>query len=148
MDFHKSCPVSFNTITVSNRIEVIHPHRRGKHILYLLKIVQIYTLPHSLRKIGDSAFEQSYFYETVLPDSLEEIGKSAFIYCTMRDSLTVPNSVKTIGNFALAFNYMKKAVLPQNLERIGNGLFKGEISGLFPGIYILRIGSLTKKIIV
>lgn len=61
------------------------------------------TLPATLEKIGESAFEgNSGLTEIVIPEGVTEIGDRAFTGCSSVTTITIPSTVTTIGNSAFA----------------------------------------------
>ena len=60
-----------------------------------------FSIPSTVRKIGEGAFEYSQNLTRVeLPEGLTEIGKSAFDRCKNLQSVTIPASVTAIGEGA------------------------------------------------
>ena len=65
--------------------------------------LQEITIPASVTRIGDAAFQVSGLMSVSLSEGLETIGKSAFYGCGMQE-ITIPGSVTSIGNGAFYFN--------------------------------------------
>ena len=98
------------------------------------------SLPHSLKRIGDSAFKESAIRgNLILPEGLEYIGSDAFCWCySLTGSLVIPNGIKAIpsthgwGTFrGCGFN--GNLTLPMGLTEIQSSAFadtkfKGELN--------------------
>ena len=94
------------------------------------------SLPHSLKRIGDFAFQVSAIRgNLVLPEGLEYIGEYAFNDCNgLTGSLTIPSGIKVISNGAfdhcgLTGNLNLPMGLTEIKERAFRGTkFKGELN--------------------
>ncbi len=86
------------------------------------------SLPASLKKIGDSAFEYSAIKGSLaLPEGLEYIGSSAFQYCYgLTGSLTIPSGIKIVnsGSFS-GCGFTGNLTLPMGLIEIQSVAFSG-----------------------
>lgn len=84
------------------------------------------TLPNSVTKIGESAFERCYNVKTItLSANVTEIGAKAFYYCQSMTDITIPDKVTTIGNSAFSdCRNLKSIVIPDSVTAIGNSAFK------------------------
>ena len=61
--------------------------------------LQFLSLPDSVIKIGDCAFEECYSLENVeFSTNIEEIGGCAFLNCLNLKHVYIPNSIKRIGD--------------------------------------------------
>ncbi|MGC7185986.1 leucine-rich repeat protein [Metamycoplasma hominis] len=95
---------------IGNDSEVIIPKEyQGKNITeignraFFNSVIQSVTIPSSIKKIGDYAFEYSQnLKDVVLNEGLEEIGQYVFFGSSLT-SVVIPNSTKKIGR--VAFNY-------------------------------------------
>lgn len=60
-----------------------------------------------------------------LPDTLKKIGDSAFEYIYIEDEITLPESLIYVGDYAfyLAEFYNNELYIPKNVEHIGKGAF-------------------------
>jgi hypothetical protein len=107
-------------------------------------------------RIGDSAFENRYLSELILPQHLTHIGNNAFSSVGSLSSLTIPGKVReigmnafqncaissltlradleTIGAYAFSSNSLEILMLPQGLRTIALGAFNGN------SIIIIEIG--------
>ena len=68
------------------------------------------TLPASLKRIGNRAFDRFPLESVELPDGLEEIGVEAF-ECSKLTGIKIPKTVKTIGDRAFYLNKNLKDVV-------------------------------------
>ena len=59
------------------------------------------TLPTTLKRIGDSAFQGCYVLSLMLPEGLESIGRYAFMYTENLNELRIPGTVTSFGYGAL-----------------------------------------------
>ena len=86
------------------------------------------SFPHSLKIIGDAAFDGSAIKSLVLPDGLEYLGARAFSGCpNLTGSLIIPNNIKEIGARAFWNSSMLNGnlTLPNGLKEIGEWAFYG-----------------------
>ena len=66
---------------------------------YDKKYIMSVTIPNSVRRIGDCAFQNCDSLTSVtIPNSVMYIGDWAFCGCDSLTSVTIPNSVKSIGS--------------------------------------------------
>jgi hypothetical protein len=80
------------------------------------------TIPNSVKRIGDRAFECNRLTSIVIPNSVETIGERAFAENHI-GNVTIPNSVKTIGNGAFSSNKLTNVVIPDSVKKIGEAAF-------------------------
>ena len=64
-----------------------------------------YTIPNSVTRIGDGAFEGCILEDITIPDSVTSIGDTAFQNCSHLTSITIPKSVTSISNGFCNFCY-------------------------------------------
>ena len=63
-----------------------------------------YTVPESVRIIGDNAFYNAEnLTQIVLPSQLDSIGHSGLFQCTGLTEITLPASLRVLGNYALCY---------------------------------------------
>ena len=65
----------------------------------------VYSIPSTVRNIGEDAFSYSNLTSITIPDSVTSIGSWAFTYCDSLTSITIPSSVTNIGDFAFYHCY-------------------------------------------
>lgn len=84
-----------------------------------------YTIPDTVKTIGDSAFEGCSLLENLtMPDGLTTIGSFAFNRCTSLNNVILPGSLTTIDNFAFSgCSSLKNVILPDTLTTIGSCAF-------------------------
>ena len=84
------------------------------------------SIPASLKKIGDYAFEGCNNLDGVsIFEGVEEIGESAFDCCAFT-VITIPSTVKTIGTGAFMSNTALESVyIGAGVKTIGNAAFQG-----------------------
>ena len=84
------------------------------------------TLPDTVTKIGNTAFNSTPLEEIKLSANLEYIGDSAFGHCTMLSSIDFPETLTHIGNYAFTdcCNYaFKEVTIPDSVTYIGYNAF-------------------------
>ena len=88
------------------------------------------VFPNSIRRIGDSCFEEcSYLQKVVLPNSDIEISSSCFAGCTSLQNVVLPKNLKTIAeNLFKDCTALKTITLPDSIETIYKDAFQN--SGL------------------
>ncbi len=60
-----------------------------------------YSIPDSVKEIGESAFDNAVSLESIdIPNAVEIIGESAFINCSKLDNVLIPDSVVEVGENA------------------------------------------------
>ena len=86
-----------------------------------------YTIPNSVTRIGDSAFEDCTGLTSItIPNSVTSIGYVAFEDCTGLTSITIPNSVTSIeGKTFFGCTGLTSITIPNSVTRIGDGAFYG-----------------------
>ncbi len=84
-----------------------------------------YTIPNSVTRIGDDAFEYCLdLTGIVIPSSVTSIGSFAFRCCEQLTTLTIPNSVTRIGNGAFNACYgLTSVTIPGSVTEFGDSLF-------------------------
>ena len=86
-----------------------------------------YTIPDSVTKIGNYAFEHcSSLTSVTIPNSVTEIGSNAFAFCSSLTSVTIPNSVTEIGDFAFyGCSSLTSVTIPDSVTTLGDNPFAG-----------------------
>ena len=84
-----------------------------------------YTIPNSVRTIGDSAFCGCDSLTSInIPNSVRTIGDSAFMWCKSLANINIPNSVTTIGDSAFwGCDSLTNINIPNSVTTIGNSAF-------------------------
>lgn len=131
-----------NTFSSSPKLEKIKVDSKNKNyksvkgVLFNKKMTQLiqypaaksdtsYTIPDSVTKIKDNAFEHCINLETVkIPNTVKTIGNYSFFACEKIKSIKLPDSVKTIGRDAFFRCYELKSVrLSKNIKVIPENAF-------------------------
>lgn len=87
-------------------------YNKDKTILYYVrKDLTSYTIPDTVKTIGDYAFSNCTVLETVvIPDSVEIIGNYAFQKCQSLKNILIPRNVKEIGANAFIDSGLENAI--------------------------------------
>ena len=80
------------------------------------------TIPNRVTTIGDWAFHNSRLTNLTLSTSLQIIGDAAFFASWLTD-LTIPNNVTSIGNLAFSTSTLKTLIIPYGVTTIGEYAF-------------------------
>jgi len=90
-----------------------------------------YTIPNTVKSIGDGAFLDAPSVTSVtIPNSVTNIGDQAFSSCDSLASVTIGNSVTSIGVAAFSFCHSLTSVsIPDSVTNIKDGM--GWIGGAF-----------------
>lgn len=72
----------------------------GDYAFWATYIPSTFTIPNSVRTIGNKAFMGTKFVNLIIPDSTEWIGDQSFALCQSLASLTLPASLAHIGDEA------------------------------------------------
>ncbi|MBQ9067580.1 MAG: leucine-rich repeat protein [Eggerthellaceae bacterium] len=90
------------------------------------------TLPDTLKKIGNTAFQNAPLSSIVLPDSVEELGTGAFTGNEMYEhpdleQLVISKNLKNIPQAAFLSRVVDTIVIPEGVETIGRNAFGGSL---------------------
>lgn len=81
------------------------------------------SIPASVERIGDNAFNGSYLSGATIAEGVTEIGKYAFAYCALK-SITIPGSVRSMGEDAFACDEdLKSVTIKEGVTGIGDSAF-------------------------
>ncbi|MGN0213200.1 MAG: leucine-rich repeat domain-containing protein [Muribaculaceae bacterium] len=84
------------------------------------------SLPSTVTKIGDYAFDGCEGLKSVVMDGVETIGHWAFRNCYALENLTFGNNLTTIGNYCFDKNYkIVEITIPASTTLIGGFAFEG-----------------------
>ncbi len=80
----------------------------------------VYSIPSTVRNIGEDAFSNSNLTSITIPDSVTSIGSWAFTYCDGLTSITIPNSVRNIEDYTFAYSHSLTSItIPNSVTSIG-----------------------------
>ena len=84
-----------------------------------------YTVPDGVTEIGENAFDNCVYLETVsLPETVSVIGDSAFYHCTALKTMALPANLTEIGKYAFAgCGALTEIRIPASVEKIGKLAF-------------------------
>lgn len=84
-----------------------------------------FTIPNSVTKIADGAFEYCKNLTNVtIPNDMTSIGNNAFESCSGLTDITIPKSVRSIGDRAfLKCSKLTSIIIPDGVLRIGESSF-------------------------
>ena len=101
-----------------------NPLHSAKHFYVDNKEITNLIIPEDITSINDYAFYNCNFLTVTIPNTVESIGKSSFMFCSQVESISIPNSVTSIGERAFEQCYkLKSVVLPDNIKYISRGAF-------------------------
>ena len=83
-----------------------------------------YTIPNTVTRIGDGAFNKCNISSITIPESVISIGASAFMSCSNLTAITIPNSVTDIESYAFEDCYdLKSIILSESITKIDRNVF-------------------------
>lgn len=92
------------------------------------KITSLY-IPVGITSIGEAAFAECKFLESVSLNGVSEISDSAFAYCSCLKSVMLNEGLTSIGTCAFAYDENIETIdIPASVACLGGGLFKGCVS--------------------
>ncbi len=113
------------SITVKSDIDGVPVVELAKELFCGIMNITSVTVPETVAKIGDSAFEDCSSLETVIINSEKcQFGKSCFRGCTSLKSVNIPAKLNSIpqATFSGCIS-LSSAVIPETVEAIGNEAF-------------------------
>ena len=81
------------------------------------------NIPSSLRKLGESCFEDDKWLAVnplIIPEGIEEIPVRCFQWCDNLKKIVLPSSLKTIDMLAFYYARVKEMNFPEGLDSIGS----------------------------
>jgi len=86
------------------------------------KKLTVVTLPSSLVRIGDYAFDENLLTGIRIPDGVISIGNYAFNNNNL-NNVSIGSSVASIGQWAFSRNRLTSVTIPDSVSSIGDGAF-------------------------
>lgn len=84
----------------------------------------VFHIPHTVKSISSSAFNDCLLKRIYFPDSLRQIKNDVFIACINLDSVILPKNLKTIGSSAFyGCTNLQYILLPDSISEISSELF-------------------------
>lgn len=83
------------------------------------------TMPESVTKIGNNAFQETSLESITIGANVREIGDEAFIYSVLLKTVTMSSKVEKIGKRAFAQSVVENVTLGEGVKEIGYEAFKG-----------------------
>ncbi len=99
---------------------------KTKVIAAPIRDLREYSIPITVKEIGDYGLAYTELGSDTLPDSIEAIGNSGLYGAGPEDaSLVLPASLKNVGNYAFGESKFKSIKFGVNVEEIGSEIFQG-----------------------
>lgn len=112
-------PQNFNENLVFDVTEI------GDEALKDCTLLQDITIPASVTKIGESAFQGSGLFSITLNEGLQQIGLNAFNGCSSLQTVNVPSSVTELGAGAFSTcEALQTAIIQAQITRLLNQTFQ------------------------
>ncbi|MDE5765419.1 MAG: leucine-rich repeat domain-containing protein [Ruminococcus sp.] len=103
---------------------VLYTKDMSEIVAYPSGLSEEFTIPDSVKKIGNEAFAYCPLTSVVIPDSVTTIGERAFADCTSLISVNIPDSVTTIESYAFDFCKSLKSIdIPDSITNIKPATF-------------------------
>lgn len=112
---------SLHTVNLSENITSIE-----ESLFYSCSSLVNVEIPWAVNSIGKTAFYGTAIVDITVPDGVDVIEQSTFMYCRDMQSISLPDSVTEIKKQAFqACSSLKELTLPENLLIIGDYAFQG-----------------------
>ena len=97
----------------------------GNYAFGLFKKTKHISLPSTLLRIGERAFESCGMTELIIPESVMEIGPAAFCGCSYITETEIPDGIEkiTVGLFSSCYN-LERIFLPDSIVWIDDFAFE------------------------
>ena len=85
-----------------------------------------YTVPASVKVLGDSSFTDSRnLTSLILPDGLTTVEDFALHFCRNLQTVYIPSSLTSIGGYFLAFSKVEDVKIPEGVTELGYQFLDG-----------------------
>ena len=96
----------------------------GEYAFCYCKSLGNVTIPNSVERIGQYAFQQTALVNVNIPNSVTTIDRYAFGNCTALKTISIPNSVTSMGVYVFgSCSSLESAILPKNITSLSDGIF-------------------------
>ena len=96
----------------------------GKDAFRGCSAFRTHSLPENLIEIESAAFAHTAISSIHLPENLQSIGESCFMYCKNLTSITLPSSINSIERYMFeGCSSIRTFNIPDNITTIGDGAF-------------------------
>ena len=125
VDVKGTISVESSNLVYSSQDGVLFNKDKTKLIRCPIGFTEEYTIPDSVRTIGEGAFYNcKSVKKIVMPDSVTSIENEAFYSSGMFKSLSMSNNLQTIGQNAFFGVFLDESIsLPESLQTIGDEAF-------------------------
>lgn len=124
----KKIQVDSHNANYCSKEGILFNKKRTKLLCYPIgKEQSTYTIPGSVKSIGNSAFKHCDKLKNItIPGNVKTINGFAFDCCTSLHNLTMKNGIKTIDGFAFSgCRGLDKVTVPKTVTSIGHTIFSG-----------------------
>ena len=85
-----------------------------------------YTVPASVKVLGDSSFTDSHnLTSLILPDGLTTVEDFALHYCLNLQTVSIPSTLTSIGGYFLAFSKVEDVKIPEGVTELSYQFLDG-----------------------
>mgnify|MGYP002293390656 FL=1 len=103
------------------------------------------NIPSSLRKLGESSFEDNKWLAVnplIIPEGVTEIPARCFQWCDSLQKIVLPSSIKTIDQLAFYYAKVKEMNFPEGLDSIGfSAIYATDLTEIVLPNTVKRIGA-------
>ena len=103
------------------------------------------NIPSSLRKLGESCFEDNKWLAVnplIIPEGVTEIPARCFQWCDSLKKIVLPSSLKTIDQLAFYYAKVKEMNFPEGLDSIGfSAIYATDLTEIVLPNTVKRIGA-------
>ena len=104
---------------------VLFDKHKTKLIRYPCEKTGSYTVPASVKVLGESSFYRSnYFTSLILPDGLTTVENSALYFCENLQTVYIPSSLTSIGRSFLGNSKVEDVKIPEGVTELGLDFLK------------------------